>query len=319
MWDPAQYQRYSDERSRPFFELLARVGAASPRLVVDLGCGPGDLTAALAGRWPDAEVVGVDNSPQMLETARAALAGFHGRGAPDAPTANTGSLTFRRGDVREFAPARAAGRDHLQRGAPVGSRPSGPAAALGRDAAGGGLAGRPGTGKFRPAESSDTSRARRVRPLAGPARGRGRAPSDASPADYLDLLAGAGYEVDAWESTYLHVLQGEDPVLDWYKGSGLRPVIAALPPDEAAEFLRRVRAPPGGRLSGPQLRHRAAVPARLRRRPPGRRARIAVKGITAKISAPGSSAPLFMAGHAAQAVAGSDRDHGDAPRGGASP
>ena len=75
MWDPAQYQRYSDERSRPFFELLARVHATSPRYVVDLGCGPGHLTAALAERWPDAQVDGVDNSPQMLEAARATLAG----------------------------------------------------------------------------------------------------------------------------------------------------------------------------------------------------------------------------------------------------
>jgi trans-aconitate 2-methyltransferase len=64
----------------------------------------------------------------------------------------------------------------------------------------------------------------------------------ADPAEYLDLLARAGLEVDAWETTYLHVLHGEDPVLDWYKGTGLRPVLAVLQPDQAAEFLDEYRA-----------------------------------------------------------------------------
>ena len=58
----------------------------------------------------------------------------------------------------------------------------------------------------------------------------------AEPAEYLDVLAQAGCEVDAWETTYLHVLHGADPVLDWYRGTGLRPVLAALPPGPAAEF-----------------------------------------------------------------------------------
>ena len=74
-WDPTSYLRFSDERSRPFFDLVSRVGATAPRRVVDLGCGPGHLTAALADRWPDAEVVGVDSSPEMIEAAQ----------EPDAP------------------------------------------------------------------------------------------------------------------------------------------------------------------------------------------------------------------------------------------
>ena len=70
MWDPGQYRRYGDERARPFFDLLARVAAADPRLVLDLGCGPGELTATLAERWPDADVIGVDSSAAMIESAR---------------------------------------------------------------------------------------------------------------------------------------------------------------------------------------------------------------------------------------------------------
>lgn len=68
-WDPTQYARFSDHRSRPFFDLVARIGNRAPRRVVDLGCGSGELTAVLARRWPDAEVLGLDSSPEMIERA----------------------------------------------------------------------------------------------------------------------------------------------------------------------------------------------------------------------------------------------------------
>src|SRR5215210_9148900 len=71
-WDPAQYARFATYRDRPFHDLLGRVGAQEPRLVVDLGCGNGPLTLSLASRWPHARVVGVDHSPQMLAAAREA-------------------------------------------------------------------------------------------------------------------------------------------------------------------------------------------------------------------------------------------------------
>src|SRR6266516_2946967 len=75
MWDPGQYLRYAGERGRPFFDLIARVGAAAPGYVADLGCGPGNLTAALADRWPAAEILGVDNSPEMIAAAGAEARG----------------------------------------------------------------------------------------------------------------------------------------------------------------------------------------------------------------------------------------------------
>src|SRR5258708_6642343 len=127
MWDPGQYRRFGDERSRPFFDLVGRADAA-PEVVVDRGCGPGPPTAAPARRWR-------------------AL----------------------RADVR---------LNHQ-----AGDR-----------------------------------------------------------AEYVALLAGSGFEVDAWEATYLHVLPGDDPVVSWSQGTGMRPVLAALPPDQAAEFLADYRA-----------------------------------------------------------------------------
>src|SRR5438270_9581576 len=93
MWDPGQYLRYADERARPFFDLLARVPADKPGFVADLGCGPGNLTATLAQRWPGAEVVGVDSSPEMIEAAQAE-AGQHP------------GLAFARADMRDWRPGR---------------------------------------------------------------------------------------------------------------------------------------------------------------------------------------------------------------------
>src|SRR4029077_4423041 len=91
MWDPGQYQRFAGERGRPFFDLLTRVGASDPGYVVDLGCGPGNLTAALAERWPRADVVGLDNSPEMIDAAQA-------EAGP--------RLSFALADLREWRPTR---------------------------------------------------------------------------------------------------------------------------------------------------------------------------------------------------------------------
>ena len=70
MWNPDVYLAFADHRGRPFFDLLSRVGAEAPRRVADLGCGPGNLTATLAQRWPEATVEAWDSSPEMVDAAR---------------------------------------------------------------------------------------------------------------------------------------------------------------------------------------------------------------------------------------------------------
>jgi trans-aconitate 2-methyltransferase len=229
MWDPEQYLRFGDERSRPFFELTGRIAAEDPKTVADLGCGPGTLTATLARRWPGAQVRGIDSSAAMIEAARA---------LPDAG----GRLSFALGDLRDFAPDGGVDvivsnavlqwvPDHLE----VVSRWAGFLRP------GGWLA-------FQVPANFDQPSHRAMRELAGTGRWRpllagvrlNRQSSD--PAEYVDLLARAGLEVDAWETTYLHVLHGDDPIVEWYKGSGLRPVLAALPPERAEEFLAGYRA-----------------------------------------------------------------------------
>jgi trans-aconitate 2-methyltransferase len=87
MWDPEQYARFAGERGRPFVELLSRVDLQSPRRVVDLGCGAGNLTALLADRWPTATVVGIDSSPEMISAA-----------------SSVDGVTFRLGDIASFRP-----------------------------------------------------------------------------------------------------------------------------------------------------------------------------------------------------------------------
>lgn len=90
-WDPAHYEAFAGHRARPFLDLTARIGAVSPRRVVDLGCGPGTMTEVLARRWPDAEVLGLDSSPEMVAAADA---------RPDRPA----NLRFGSVDARTWAP-----------------------------------------------------------------------------------------------------------------------------------------------------------------------------------------------------------------------
>lgn len=126
-WDPEQYARFADHRSRPFFDLTTRIAARDPRRVIDLGCGSGELTASLADRWPHAVVGGVDNSESML--AQAAAGGHR--------------VSFRQGDLSSFVPgpsydvvvcARAVvRRRRVQRGVPVGR---GARNSVGRDCGG---------------------------------------------------------------------------------------------------------------------------------------------------------------------------------------
>lgn len=223
VWDPAQYTRYAEERSRPFFDLMARVDAEDPRVVADLGCGPGGLTATLAERWPHAHIIGIDSSPQMIERA----------------ARHTGDrLTFAQADVAGWAPTEPP--DVIVANALFQWIPGHHAILdrLARSLAPGGWLAVQVPGNFGAPSHvllRELCRAPRWRDrLAGTVRD---APVD-DPGGYLDLLAATGCAADAWETTYLHVLPGENPVLDWVTGTALRPVLTLLTdPGERAAFL----------------------------------------------------------------------------------
>ncbi|MCC9196597.1 trans-aconitate 2-methyltransferase [Arthrobacter sp. zg-Y820] len=223
-WDPRKYTQFSSHRDRPFFDLTARIAADNPRRVVDLGCGPGTLTAALAARWPEAHVTGVDSSQAMVEQARA---------MERAP----GNLDFVQAGIEEWEPqpgtdvvvSNAAlqwvpGHQELMRrwakrldgGAWLAVQVPGnfgaPSHALMRDLAASAPWSARLDGVLRHADAVD------------------------EPDNYLGLLTEAGFEADVWETTYSQVLHGRDPVLEWVRGTALRPIMDALDPEAFARF-----------------------------------------------------------------------------------
>lgn len=229
VWDPDRYLTYADERGRPFADLLARIGAAAPRTVVDLGCGPGNLTSLLADRWPDASVVGVDSSAEMVAAAR------------------DQRIRFEVGDLRSWAGPADVGVDVLVSNATLQWVPGhlDLLARLVDQVAPGGWLAFQVPGNF--AEPSHTIRTALAaeKPYAAHTRDA-PVPSSHDPATYLDALTRLGCTVDAWETTYLHVLTGPDPVFTWVSGTGARPTLQALPDDLRprfeAEFRRRLAA-----------------------------------------------------------------------------
>lgn len=234
IWDPDQYWAFSDERSRPFFELLGQVQASAPERVVDLGCGNGELTATLTRRWPDAVVRGVDSSPEMIGAAEK-LAGpttADANGAGHHTAAPRGELSFAIGNLAEWEPDGAV--DVIVSNAALHWVPNHRELLprwIGALNPGGWLA-------FQVPGNFDFPSHVILRELCQSPQWRERL-SDAlrwhpvaEPVEYLELLAGLGCRVNAWETTYLQVLQGEDPVLEWVKGTALRPVITKLTEDE---------------------------------------------------------------------------------------
>lgn len=229
-WDPEQYLTYAGERGRPFVELLARVDADRPRRVIDLGCGPGNLTALLSQRWPQAQVRGLDASAEMIAAARADLPG----------------VDFAVGDLRTWLDEREEPFDVVVSNATLQWVPGHldlVPRLLEAVTPGGWLAFQVPGNFEEPSHTIRTELAARpeyAAHLAGVA-----VPSSHDPAVYLEQLAALGAGVDAWETTYLHVLTGEDPVFEWVTGTGARPTLQALPEglreQFAEEFRRRLR------------------------------------------------------------------------------
>jgi trans-aconitate 2-methyltransferase len=226
VWDPQQYLRYADERGRPFHELVARIPVADARLVYDLGCGPGELTASLTDRWPAATIIGIDNDEAMLASAaahasqavhfeRGDIAAWSAQGAPQVIIANA-SLQW----VPQHRQLLPGWIEQLS--------------------AGGALA-------FQvPGNLDDPHHVAIRQLLSSPPWNRhldlegtgDRRLGTFDVSEYLEQLMALPDVafVDAWITEYQHVLEGTDPVLDWVKGTALRPVLARLDNDEQADF-----------------------------------------------------------------------------------
>ncbi|MBT2533794.1 trans-aconitate 2-methyltransferase [Arthrobacter sp. ISL-48] len=247
-WDPAKYVQFGDYRDRPFFDLTGRVHAEGARQVVDLGCGPGNLTATLARRWPHANVVGIDSSLEMLAKAAAE--------SSDEPR-----LAFELADIADWMPS--ADTDVVVSNAALQWVP-GHQDLLARWLE----ALRPGAwfavqvpGNFNSAshvlmrELADSPR------WAGKLKGVLRGgDSVGEPAEYLNIMLDTGCLADAWETSYQQILPGPDPVLEWVRGTALRPVLAALSEEDALVFQAEYAA--ALKIAYPRGRHGTVFPFR---------------------------------------------------------
>ena len=220
VWSPSIYMTFGDERTRPAIELLARIRSEHPKRVVDLGCGPGNSTAVLAARWPNAKLEGLDSSPDMLAQARqsqvraewieADLASWSARTKYSVIFSNA---TLQWLDSHETLIPRLLG--FLEKGGTfafqVPHNMDAPSHQLMRETA---------------ASGPWASKLKNVREVAV-----------LSPSDYFEVISTYGAGSDIWETEYLHVLEGEDAVYKWVSATGLRPFVQALADDERAAFI----------------------------------------------------------------------------------
>lgn len=221
-WSARQYVTFEAQRTRPVRDLVAAIPTADVRRAIDLGCGPGNSTQVLAERYPHAAITGLDSAPDMLASARARL--------PEA--------TFVEGDIATWEPREAS--DVILANASLQWLPDHEALyprLLSHVAPGGTLAVQTPDNEHEPAhvllrkvaaEGPWAARTASVRTLTR------RAPSF-----YYALLKPLAADVDVWRTTYHHPLPGHQAVVEWFKGSGMRPYLEALDATERAQFEER--------------------------------------------------------------------------------
>jgi trans-aconitate 2-methyltransferase len=221
-WSPSTYLKFEDERTRPSRDLLAQVPLATPKTVIDMGCGPGNSTELLVERWPDAKVTGLDNSPNMLAEATRRL--------PAATFATADASTWVPGPGTELVFANAIYQwvpDHLTQLPKV----------LEALPPGGVLAVQMPDNMAEPSHVLMREVAESG-PWATQLQGVARLPLPPV-RTYYDALRPFAGRVDIWHTTYNHALESPEAIVEWVKGTGLRPFIDPLTPEHRADFLAR--------------------------------------------------------------------------------
>jgi trans-aconitate 2-methyltransferase len=225
-WDAALYLKYGDERTRPAVDLTARIKLDAPALVVDLGCGPGNSTHILRSRWPSAEVIGIDNSADMIAAARKAY--------PD--------QTWEQADISGWGPQRAF--NLVYSNAALQWIPDHAALMVQlfkTVAPGGALAFQIPSSTYATVRTlihEISHNATWTDRMDGP---RGKLTME-SPSFYYDALCGVASSLDIWETEYAHVMESADAIVDWISSTGLRPFLAVLDPDsEREQFVAELR------------------------------------------------------------------------------
>jgi len=221
-WNPDLYRRFEDERTRPARELLARVALSEPKLIYDLGCGPGNSTELLVERFPNANVVGTDNSEPMLVSARKRLP----------------NCRFELSDIASWKPS--AAPDLIYANAAlqwVGGHEALIPRLFDLLAPNGVLA-------IQMPDNREEPTHRSMREVAALAPWSKFIDDVASirtkilPLDaYYDLLSPQAVEVDVWRTAYQHPMESPAKIVEWVRATGLKPFIDPLPEAERASFL----------------------------------------------------------------------------------
>jgi trans-aconitate 2-methyltransferase len=225
VWDPHQYLAFAGHRLRPALDLLARIPDKGQKRIVDLGCGPGTVTTFLTDRWPDADVLGLDSSEEMLAKA--------GEAAPKA--------RFEVADIGEWAPSEPV--DLIYTNAALHWLPDHQdlfPTLFSHLKPGGTLAVQIPRNFSRPSHISVAEAAKdgpweaKLAPMIKP-------PPTHAPNIYYDILDPLTDDLDIWETDYIQVLDGENPVAEWTKGTWLRPFLDALDEPDKSDFEEAYR------------------------------------------------------------------------------
>ena len=225
-WSARQYLRFQDERTRAASDLLAQIPLAAPETIVDIGCGPGNSTAILARQWPSARISGFDSSPDMLREARERLpaarffqadaASWQGEGSEDLLFANA---------VFQWVPDHLSVLERLLAGLKAGAVL---AVQIPDDLGAASHIAMRETAEAVPwrKKLANAEKAREIIPAAGM---------------YYDRLRPMASHLDLWRTEYQHSLAGIDAIVEWFKGTGLRPFLNPLSADERHGFLDAYR------------------------------------------------------------------------------
>jgi trans-aconitate 2-methyltransferase len=232
-WDAKQYLRFNDQRTRPCRELAARIAIEAPKWVIDLGSGPGNSTSVLAERWPESGLSGLDNSPDMIAAAHKAYPHWTWHVGDIAAWASQNDQTY---DIVFSNAALQWVDDHAAIFPKL----------LARVAVGGALA-------IQMPSNFDAPAHRIMRDLATSQAWRDHFPADGirewhvhDLAAYHDILAPIAAAVDFWQTEYIHIMADAAAIVEWYKGTGLRPFLDALANDQqrvdfTAQYLERIK------------------------------------------------------------------------------